>query len=112
MNDGDKESIKELLAIFRTLMATAVSILLVATNLRFSGLLVPARPELFMASVITLLVACVSCLAMFFIVVPMIYHQQADIIYRGSVVTVGVVAITTFVASIVLLILSQGWQTD
>jgi hypothetical protein len=107
MNDGNKESTKELLAVFRTLMATAVSVLLVATNLRFSGVLVPSNDVLFFSSMAVLFVSCICCLAMFFIAVPMLYHEQDRIVYQPSIVKVGVGALATFVAALALLVLAQ-----
>lgn len=107
MNDGNKESTKELLAVFRTIMATAVSILLVATNLRFSGVLVPRNDGLFIGSMFVLLVSSICCLAMFFIAVPMLFHEQDEIVYQPRVVKVGIGALATFGAALVLLVLAQ-----
>jgi hypothetical protein len=107
MNDGNKESTKELLAIFRTLMATSVSVLLVATNLALNQLLVPNNLALFAFSMGCLALSAAACMVSFFIVVPMLYHEREDIVYRPPVVVAGLAAIALFACAITSLILSQ-----
>ena len=107
MMDGNKEATKELAATFRILFTTAVSIVLLATNFQLRGQLVVVTEWMYVGSLASLVGCCLSCLILFLLLVPKLYHEEADIPYQPSVVRAGIAAFATFAAGATMLVGSQ-----
>ena len=105
MKDGEKESTKELLAFFRSIFTTDVSILLLSISLREKISI--TSPILFFISISFLLISAILCLYIFSTSVPKLFREESGIIYQIDIVLPGLAAIGAFVIGGSLLVMSQ-----
>lgn len=107
MKDGEKESSKELLAFFRVIFTTDISILLLSISLRDKIQI--TSPCIFLVSMILFCASAIVCFYIFLVAVPKIYREEEKIIYSPEIVIPGLSALFMFLTGGVLLVLSQSF---
>jgi hypothetical protein len=107
MHDGNKEATKELLATFRAICATAVSVILLATNFQIRGQLVVKNDISYVVSIGSLALSVALCFVLFLMAIPKLFNEENGIPYQPSLVVIGCLSIGSFVVGAVLLVLAQ-----
>ncbi len=96
MNDGNKESTKELLATFRALFAINVSAIVLLLNLNARGELAQASPALFKVAIGCAMVSLVGMTYLFFLAIPKLSDEDERIIFQGDVLLTSLSSIACF----------------
>lgn len=110
MTDGNKESIKELLATFRALFAIDVSAILLLLNLNARGELAQASQVLFKVSIAFAVTSLIGMVYLFFLAMPKISDEENHIIYQNDVLVTSLVSLAFFFAGYTMVALNIAFS--
>ena len=99
MGDGNKESIKELLATMRAIFAVNVAGVIALVNLDARGGLAYASRFWFVCGIATALVSLSVMIFCFFLCIPKIYRSEEGVVYQNDVAVSSLAGIGLFLAS-------------
>jgi cytochrome bd-type quinol oxidase subunit 2 len=102
MKDGNKESIKELLATFRALSGICLSVLILAMGLNARNEL-PLDHSLFLAVSILLVLSLICTVLLFLFAIPKIHDETDSIIYDLQIRALSFSAFLSFASGILIL---------
>ena len=111
MDDGNKESAKELLSTFRVLFSIDVSALFFLVNFSQKGQIAFSSVWLFYFAVSLATVSLMAMIYLFFLTIPKIARSEAAIIYQPDMLITSSVALVSFLASYVILSLDVRFHT-
>lgn len=96
MDDGNKESAKELLSTFRTLFSIAVSGIFLVVTLRIKNEISICSDAIFKIGIVCGILSLLAMMYLFFLVIPKLYNSIEGIIYKKDVWIVATFSIATF----------------
>jgi hypothetical protein len=97
MGEGNKESAKEILSTYRTLFAIDVSGRFLLANMYVRQEIHIRVPCPFWTGVVLWVLSAMAMIWLFFIVVPKLYDEEADIIYQRSVLIPSMIGFWFFI---------------
>ena len=104
MDDGNKESIKELLSTFRTLFAINVSGIILLANLNERNELSYHSVKWFWAGMILAAISLSTMIYLFFLSIPKILQQEDRIIYQPDIMVVSLVSFWSFLSGYIIIV--------
>jgi hypothetical protein len=110
MDDGNKESIKEMLSTFRTLFAIGVSGLILLANLNANRALRYHSNNLFWFGMMLAAFSLAMMVYLFFLAVPKISEQEDAIIYQRDILIVSLISFWSFIVAYVLILIDVLWR--
>ena len=102
MKDGNKESAKELSAIFRLTFTASISITLILFGL-IARNQIEANKKIEL-SIILFIISAIINIYLFLLIVPKIYKEEENIIYTTSVYWTARLAMVAFISAAVILV--------
>lgn len=106
LDDGNKESAKELAATFRALFAIAVSGEFLLLSLNARGGLPVCSPGLFRVGMLLGLISIVSMIYLFFLIINKLFHYEEEIVDGRAVKWTSRFAVLSFLTAYVIV----GWS--